>query len=275
MAMALCYPNLARTASVTGGSWLASLPVLNVRTQYLTEVARSTDHATSSTIIRHDLGSSKAIQAFALAYVYATDTCLWRIKVGTSAGAGDVLTTSWLNLWERGLETSLTAIGAQDTSAYYLRRFHPVYVHSTMLNARYVTIEIDDSAGAYSYVDVGRTFISGGYFPAVNASYGLKDSWTDLSTKTRAESGTQWATVRRRIRSTSFVLEQRTLADAEILHDLQRFVGTVEDVLYVPDISDMRYSQRYGFIGNLQELSPIEYPFFNRRSVPFAIEEIA
>ena len=271
----LFYPNRASGATISGGSWLAARPVTKVGGEYLTDVARSTSALTTSTKILMDLGASYALRGFAMAYTNLSNAATWAVKVGTTSGAGDVLTTSAINAWETGPETALSAIGTQDVSAYYLRRFHNVYVHTASVTGRYVTFEITDTGNTAGYVDVGRAFVGGGYVPTINDSYGRKDGMQDLSTTTRAESGSQWANPRRRLRSVSMVLEQRTANEAVILHDLQRYAGTVEDVLYVPDTTDASTSQRFGFLGNLQELSAMEYPFFDRRSLAISITEIA
>jgi hypothetical protein len=50
-------------------------------------------------------------------------------------------------------------------------------------------------------------------------------------------------------------------------------VGTLDEVLYVPDPADAAHSQRYGFLGHLRQLSPIEYPFVLKRSIAFELGE--
>ena len=55
---------------------------------------------------------------------------------------------------------------------------------------------------------------------------------------------------------------------------MMRTMGRIDEVLYVPDIDDMAYSQRFGFLGVMRELSTLEYPFYNKRSLAVALEEI-
>ncbi len=64
----------------------------------------------------------------------------------------------------------------------------------------------------------------------------------------------------------SFVIDHFTHAEAAYIHEMQRLLGTVNEVLYLPYPEDLGESQRYGFIGRLSELSAIEYPYFNSRS---------
>lgn len=270
--IALGYPN--RPATASGGSWLAAAPVTNVTTADFTNTARSTDATTTSTKILLDLGAAYPLRFFALANTNLSDAATWVIKLGTTSGAGDLLTTSSGPVWQLGGETALAAVGVNDTLPFYRRQFQNIYVHSAFISARYVTFELSDTANAAGFVEVGRAFASGGYVPSVNASYGLKDGITDLSSKTKSESGAQTPAKRRRIRNVSFVLEQRTMTEADMLHDMQRMLGTVEEVLYVPDIDDAALTQRYGFIGTMRELSFLEYPYYNRRALPVSLEEI-
>lgn len=273
--LGLFYPNRAPAATISGGSWLAARPVTKVASDDLTDVARSTDATTASTKIRLDLGAAYPLRAVALAYTNLSDAATWVIKLGTSAGAGDVLTTAALPAWSLATETALAAIGANEGGLYYLRRFHNIYVHTASLSARYVTIELTDTANAAGYVDVGRAFVAGGYVPTVDAEIGGSDGIVSLSTLAQAESGAQWANSRRRLRRTSINLPERTQAEADILHDLMRYADTTEEVLYVTDTADMAKSQRYGFIGRLKELSPIQQPRYAVRSLGLSITEIA
>lgn len=141
-------------------------------------------------------------------------------------------------------------------------------------SARYVAVEISDTANADGYVQIGRLFVGGALQPTYNAAYGLQDQWRDLSSIEASESGAMWATERRKLRSTSFVLPYITPAETAYYHEMQRQMGTTREVLYLPYPSDMGESQRYGFLGRLSELSAIDYPYCNARSLPIKIEEI-
>lgn len=157
---------------------------------------------------------------------------------------------------------------------YYRSPYPALLAMPDFITGRYVTVEIDDTANPDGYVQIGRLFAGGGIHPATNASYGLQDSWRDLSTMDASESGSAWATERRRLRGVSFVIDHLTLSEAAYIHEMQRLLGTVKEVLYLPYPDDLGESQRYGFIGSLSELSAIEYPYFNARSSAFKIEEI-
>ena len=48
--------------------------------------------------------------------------------------------------------------------------------------------------------------------------------------------------------------------EAPTVHEMLRRLGTAGEVLYLPNTSNWQDCQRYGFVGRLRELSPIEYP---------------
>lgn len=141
--------------------------------------------------------------------------------------------------------------------------------------ARYISVEINDTANADGYVQIGRLFVGGALQPTYNPSYGLQDGLQDLSTVDAAESGAMWGNEKRRMRYTSFVLPYTTPTEAAYLHEMQRSLGTIGEVLYIPYPADPSESQRWGYIGRMSELSPIDYPYYRVRSLALKLEEIA
>ncbi|MFC5498130.1 hypothetical protein ACFPOE_11340 [Caenimonas terrae] len=150
-------------------------------------------------------------------------------------------------------------------------------VHTTLggaaISARFLSLEISDTANAAGYVQAGRLVAAGGFQPAKTASYGLQSGRADLSSVTTSISGVRYATPRRRPRSEQFQLQYVTQAEADRIHEMHDEIGTVDEVVYVPDAADAAYSQRYGFLGYLEQLGALDYPFPLRRSVPFQIKE--
>lgn len=142
------------------------------------------------------------------------------------------------------------------------------------VQARYATIEINDTANPDGYIQAGRLFIGGGLQPAKGRSFGrTTDGRTELSGVSRTPGGKKWGTERRRARRADFALGWLTQAEADEVHELQAAAGVLGEVLYVPDPDDMARSQRYGGLGLLAELGPIEYPYPLTRAIPFRWEE--
>lgn len=275
----LSYPNRADGATFSGGSWEAALPVSNLANRELWKVARSTDALVTSTKFNGDLQESRLLRAIALVNHNLSASATWRVSIGSTAGASDVYAGGWVAVWQMQFDAlvewgSAVWWGVPGGDEYLRSPFPALCDLGEFFSARYLTIEINDTANVDGYVQLGRPFFGGGLQPTYNAAYGLQDYWRDLSTKEYSESGAQWATARRRLRGVSFSLDWITHAEAAYLHDMQRQIGTIDEVLYIPYPTDMGASQRYGFVGALSELSPIAYPYPTVRSLPLKIEEL-
>jgi hypothetical protein len=62
----LGFPNRIDESSLSGGSWLAALPLANLKNRTLGKLARSTDLAPASTWLKMDLGAPRKIRALDL-----------------------------------------------------------------------------------------------------------------------------------------------------------------------------------------------------------------
>lgn len=151
---------------------------------------------------------------------------------------------------------------------------YPLIAAFDARTARYGTVEIDDTTNTATYVQLGQLFIAGGFQPTENAEQqGFADGRTDLSSSVKSVGGQKYGTARRRPRTVDFSFPMLTLEEGDHLDEMMAEVGTTEDVLYVPDPSDAAKTQRYGFLGTLRELSPLEYPLADKRAVPLRMEQ--
>lgn len=276
----LGWPNRIDQATFPAfGSW--ALPLANLQSRKLTKVARSTDATNASTKFRIDHGAPRAQRGFALVNHNLSSAGRWRIRIGTTPGGTDVYDGGWVNVWQMVLINEALRWGDPSWWAgtggneYLGYPYQAIQCLDTWYTGRYTDIEIDDTANADGYVQIGRAFVGSGFMPLVNASYGLRDRIIDLSTKQRLESGATVKRKRRRIRGVRLALEGLSQAEADNLHEMQLQLGTVDEVLYVPDWEDAGHSQRYGYVGEMEEMGELDYPFDRRRALPLSIEEIA
>jgi hypothetical protein len=271
--LGLAYVNRAIGATVSGGSWQTALPASNVATRPLATVARSTNALTTSTKLQLDLGAARTLRAFALVNHNLSSAATWTIKLGTSSGGSQVYAGSAVDVWQlAAFDATVAALGVDDAT-YQRNDYAAIQVLGQAYSARYLTIEIADTGNADGFVQLGMVFAAGVWSPEVNAEYGVQDDHVDLSTTSAAESGAAWDTPRRRQRRVRFLLPRLSLVEGDQVHELQRVLGTVDDVLYVPDLADAAAQQRYGFVGRLQAMSALEYPFYAHRSKGFQIVE--
>jgi hypothetical protein len=259
----LGYPNIADTATASGGSWLAGLPASNVQTRSFANVARSADAAAASTKIKFDHGSAKAAQVLCLAGHNLSSAATIKWSRGTTDGGNDVYAGSAVNVWQ------ITP------TAFDGRAYAAVIVLPQAYTARYDLIELSDTTNAAGYVEVARAWISTLWTPTYNAAYGLRDSVQDLSGVERSDGGALWVTARRKLRAVQLVLDALSLSEADDIHNLQMSAGTTEEVMYVPDVASSATQQRYGYIATIEELDAIEYPYYRTRSAPIRLKEVA
>lgn len=272
--LGISWVNRAIGATVTGGSWLAGSPASRVATRELAAVARSTNALTSSTVLQLDLGAARTLRAVALVNHNLSTAATVQVDLGTSSGGTQVLVGSAVNAWQLGgFDATVAALGLDD-AAYQRSDYAVIQVLSQAYSARHLTIRIADTGNPDGYVQLGMVWAGGLLVPAVNPDYGSpQHGHSDLSSGAETESGASDRTPRRRLRTASFVLPMLTTSEAELAHEMQRVVGTVDDVLYVPDVSDAAAQQRYGFVGLMREMRPIEYPFYARQAKGFALVE--
>lgn len=277
----LGWPNRIDEATISGGSWLSGLPLANIKDRALSKVCRSTNATTGSTVIDIDLGQARSLRALALQNHNLSQSGSWRVKLGTSAGASDVYSGSYQAAWFLSFDSSQLEWGGNNwwdgtVDDDYIR--HP-YIAPMLLptwySARHVRIEIDDTTNPDGYIQIGRVFVGGGFTPTLGAAYGLSEGWDDLSRLDYTLSGALVADIGRRRRWAKFELGHIGQSDeAPTVHEMLRRLGTAGEVLYLPNTSNWQDCQRYGFVGRLRELSPIEYPYYKARSIGLAIEEL-
>jgi len=269
--LAIGYFNRVRSGvTITGGSWRAALPASNVASPERAAVARSTTAATADTKLNIDLGAAYTLRVIAFDAHNLSNAGQWLVKLGTSSGASDLYLgtlTNWLQA--TSVESTITEHGASKG-----RDFMAALVLSADISARYLTIEVSDSGNAAGYVEIGYVFAGPALIPAINAEYGAwSDGHTDLSTSSRARSGALWTDPVARYKSAQVSLGALTTAEAAIVHEQQRVLGTVGRVLFVPDIADADVTQRFGFIGRMSQLSALDHPQYARRGNAFTLEQ--
>jgi hypothetical protein len=147
-------------------------------------------------------------------------------------------------------------------------------VTSADVTAGYATVEFDDLYNTAAYLDLGRLYAMGGLQPAYNVTREtVSDGREDLSSVSRTVTGRTLGTQRARRRQAAFAFRWLDQDEANTWHEALDDLGLMGEVLYVPDPADAALSQRYGFLGELEQLGPIEYPYVNTRATAVRIKE--
>lgn len=265
--LGLGWPDRVSAATVSGGSWQASLPVTNVADRRITRVARSTSAATANTVIDIDCGSAKSMRGFGLINHNLQSIATWRVKASLSGiGSTDVLDTGSINALQMSLSPDV--LTWEDTGWWegigdgWLRNMNPVmYVHSGQITARYVRIEISDATNPDGYVQVGRAIVCPVLEPNYNDDLGRGTGFVDFNAFDVGEAGAEFARLGRKGKRESVSLSWLTEEEARFLRGISRQRGTDDDVLYVPDVGDAAAQQEYGFLARIESgLESIERP---------------
>lgn len=270
----LAHNNRANSCTLSNGSWVSNstLSLDNLKDEDIDKVARSGSVGTVSTRFAADLGAAYPLRVVALInHNLTAATATVRVKAGTAApDSSNVFATG--QVYDSGVVNAKRMTLYGDTPSDWGAQYAFIQAFNT-ITARYVTVDIDDMSNPASYVQIGRLFIGDGFQPTVNAKWGLQDVRYDLAEQTQSKTGKKFFMKWGKRRGVEFVMEELTQAEGDRVHEMEGALGLSEEVLYVPDPADAALTQRYGFLGLLESLDPMEYPVYGRRSKPVRLIE--
>lgn len=281
------FPNQGDAATLSGGSWSASLPITNLQDRVLAKKARSADLAAASTIVIADLGRTRQIRIAALIAHNLSMTALYRVTAANASNFATLVADSgWLPVWPAVYPSgALTQLEWEDdnwwTGQYTAEQvtgvnwnlihvFNPAYVL-----ARYWKIELSDPLNANGFVEAGRLFLAPAWQPAKNFSYGASLGWESNTQIDEALGGTEYFDRRTPYRVQRLSLDWLTTEEGLVsAYELIRRAGIDGEVLFVRDPDDTLHAIRRQFLGRLRQLSPLEDPYFNTTRLPLEIKEL-
>jgi hypothetical protein len=258
------YGNLVDSATLTGGSWEASLPLSNLKDSRLALVARTTAATTTAGTISIDLGTEKRIRAIGLVNHNLNTAATIRVLAGTTSGFTSATYNSGAVLaWPSG------------TTSEEMTYARPTWALALDSTARYWRIEITNNSNPAGFLQVGRLFISGGFVPSINyATSAVLNYETDTSFE-KSLGGAEFASIRplRRVMRFSFAALPHAEAFGSAL-EITRQSATHREVLIIPDSADTANLHRRNFMGRLRQLSPVEQPFSLYGSTGYEVSEL-
>jgi hypothetical protein len=255
----LGYVNYADAATLSGGSWEATLPLSNLQQPRLSRVARSTDATLASTKFDIDMGATPlVVELLGIMGHNMTQVAQFRLTGGATPGA-TTFDTGWQDvwgavygLWDRPFETYdwySGRITAADAALYPMKGLVPlgsIYLH------RYWRVEISDTANPDGYVDLTRLWFGPLWQPTINYDWGAALAWQPRDRALVARSGARFAERLQPQRVFRFVLHE--LSDQEAFGrvlDLARQLGSEGEVLVIPDIDDFANAHRRNILGRI------------------------
>lgn len=278
-------PAFAVVPALSGGAWSAGLPLTNLQNRELSKVARSSNALAPSTQFTADLGVARAWRAYALLGHNCSLAATVRVRAGdhpTDFTGGHLLYDSttvdvWRAVYPGGSIPSYHpsfATGKLTAESAVGFPMPIMFVPPAPISARYLLTEITDTTNPAGYVQAGRLVIAYGYQPSLNMSYGLRLGYESATQRLESDGGQFLFNAKPRRRSVTFAINDLPQDEALVEpFDLQRRVGTSEQLLFVFDPTDTALMPWRSFLSVFKELSALEMATFARFGVPLSLIE--
>lgn len=277
------YPNRIDGATLSGGSWVSTLPQSNIKDRRLSKLARSTDDSISSSTINIDLGSAKTIGILGIAAHNLSSVGKVRVRGDDDSGfASPLYDSGWIEVYPSGAipqellewEDDNFWFGTISPEAIAGYRSPYILMIPSKPVLRYWRIEFDDTSNPDGYIQVGRVFIGDAWTAEYNYSFGASLSFNDPTVVTESLGGEEYFDVRKNPRVHSFELQflSETEAYARII-DMQRYAGISGEVLVVPNSDDASNGFRRNFLGRMTDLGGFTDVNYDQRSATLNIKE--
>lgn len=279
------YPNRTDEGALSGGSWLASLPLTNLQDRVIAHVTRSTDLLLASTKFEVNLGQARWIGTLALIGHNLTVTAKARVTGATSQAnltTAPAYTSGWVNVWPTGVIPQemleweddnfwLGTLTAEQRAAY-----NTPFTHTFARAAlQWWRVEIDDAGNPAGYVQVGRLFVSDLWAPIYNYSYGAELGLEDRTGVEESLGGVEFFDAQSKYRSVRLSLDWLSMDEAYArVMEMQRMLGSKGELLVIPDADDTTHGFRRTLVGRLLRLNPVRHPRNDTYQVAMDIKEL-
>lgn len=279
----LGFPNRADQSTLSGGAWVSTLPLQNLQSREIGEVARTTDTSLASTQITIDLGRSMKTQIIALRNHNLSITAEYRVTGSLTADFSVLAHDSgWTDVWP--VIYPWGALEWEDDNWWtgkYTKEEREGYTTELdhLLPAaklgRYWRVEIRDVGNPAGFIQIGRLFIGPAWQTVINMIYGASLGWETKTEVREAKSGAEYFDERTPYRVKKFSLSWMEQDEAFTkAFELQRQAGIHAEILFIHDPADTMHSLRRRFMCRMRTLSPIEYVQLDINSTAFELKEI-
>lgn len=278
----IAHGNLIDVSVLSGGSWVSTLPLTNLKNRTLARVARTTGIETSATQFKIDVGADRTWRVLSLVNHNLGLDARYRVRAGGDPAFGSYdYDSGWLDAWpavydEEELEWDDLNWWEGTYSEAERQGYIWTLIHKlpAALLARYIWVEIEDPYNVDSFVQIGRVFIANGWTPSHNMLTGATLGWEDDSDVQQAYGGAEFFSEQPRYRVARFTIPN--IGDDEAYgkaFEIFRQAGRTGEVLLQWSGTDTKHAIRRSFVGRLRQLSPIEHPYAAHDNAAFEIQE--
>ena len=283
--LVMCWPNYIDSATLSGGSYVSTLPLGNVQDPRFAVVAKTASLATTDTQLAITLARRRPVAVVAIPAHNLSPSAQVRVRVYRDAAQTDQLWDSaWRNVWPV-VYSLADVIWGNDN--FWNRRLDEedrstrtpllaVFFDDTYI-ATAVTVELSDPGNTDGAITFGRVFLADAWQPGYNMSLGVQyghDSGTEISTA-GDDARTEYADRVTPKRTASFDLDWLDESEAFLrLHRLQRTEDIVGEILFMPSITPSPANFARSMIARQQSLDPLTQPYQLIHSHPVNLLEI-
>jgi hypothetical protein len=279
----ISYSNLSDAATLSGGSWVSTLPLTNLQQVLMAQVARSTNALAASTQFRIDLLATNVnIRLIALVRHNLSINATYRITAGTTAGGNDVYDSGTLQVWPPvflpgDLEFEYDnwwngqVIDPNQVAGYPAGLWHDAGAN---YQARYWSVYLTDTANTAGYVQASRLWMGQLWKPPHSFEYGSTIIWEARDIEEMSLGGVLYYDPRPSARVFNFSFG--ALVDQEaygIVLEIQRVARNSQQIVVIPDM-DSQYFFKRNMLARLRKMDPLKRLTWKIHSAAFEAEEV-
>lgn len=267
----IAFPNIADAtrATLSGGSWVSTLPLSFLQDEILGTAARSTDLSLSSTQFDITVDKPRGIRVVGLIAHNLSREAKYRLRSFNEAGRTTVLTdTGWQDVWPvvytvDVLEWEEDPFWDGKPSTEELASLNPslIFRLQATSSSQWWRFEFDDTTNPAGYIEAGKLVLSSQWEPSRNMLPDASIGIIDRSETYEAIGGTTYANRRSVKRVATFKLIG--LNKDEMLQkafEIKRQAGKTQEVLFIWDADNATHLQRMSFLGRLVDEDPVSIP---------------
>mgnify|MGYP001423192831 CR=1 FL=1 len=266
------------TVAFSGGTWIAGMPLSNMRDPRFDRVARSNGLTLAATKFDVDLGTPRRVFMLAIPKHNLSLGAKVRVRLSNDAAFATSLHDSgWVDAWpiiyawgsvpwgHPGLWTGRAS--SEDVAGYPVPFIH--FPDPAPDASRYARVEIDDTTNAAGFVELPRLFITGGWQPSRNFAPS-----TDLEAAI-TRGGSSVFNERPSRRTLSFDIDFITRAEALTMPgEMDRKLGRSGQVMIVMHPADTANRHRTSFAATLVTRPRVRGLEKTFAGVRFEVEEV-
>lgn len=288
----LGFPNRIDSAVLSGGAWVESLPLDNIKDRAFARVARSIDREATSATFTMNFSRRRIIRVIALIAHNLSLGSRYQLEASNTADFSSLLHNKTYDVWGRlsGGKWDINSVtwGNNNfwTGGYSQEDIAGQTPVSTLvlpdnINAQYWRVTLLDRSNAAGFLQIGRVFFGEAFLqPKINMSIGAKFGYQVDTTIEKSLSGAEFFDEREPVRVLSFTLANMDESEAYAKAlELTRRAGISKEILVIFDPDDTEFSAQRNFVGRFEQLNPLELLAMlasggQTHSMPFQIKEL-